>query len=145
MAAAELLPTLQEIIEPITWGLQRPPGIGRDETKEQEIRDKVRREDDSYVPTLKSLAEDKEERSGVRYLAMGYLVAFQNRNPKFDSAGLIGDLAQIARSADNSSEQLSRRDALYALAHLRDKFKVHPQALTKLRELAVLSMYWQQE
>lgn len=68
-------------------------------------------------------------------MAMGYLVALQNIG-KSEASDLIQFFERIARASDKPAQSQTREDALCAIAHLKEKYEVHPQALGKLIELA---------
>lgn len=135
MTIAETASTEAEPIRPVRWWTGRPAFDALEGPELRRIREGIRARGPFHVAELEAIAAGSGESSEARYVAMGYLVAIHNAG-HLDSDEVIAFFDRVARSALAPSQWFCRRNALEALAHLRDGATVHPRALARLIALA---------
>lgn len=122
------IPMPDSEIRPVSWR-SCFPGLSSD------LGFIVDQNDSTCVSKLRKLAADETLVPERRYRAIGYLVALQNRGV-LEASDLIQFFENIARAAEKPAHSQTRQDALFAIAHLEEKYQPHPQAVRRLIELA---------
>jgi len=135
MTRAEAVLDPADVIRPVRWWTVRPMFGIPDESRLRRFPDGISRRGPFHIAELEAIAVDAAESSEARYVAMGYLAALHNAGC-LATDRVVAFLEGVARAATAPAHWFCRRNALDALAHLRDGAATHPRAMARLVALA---------